>query len=193
MASSGKVILVTCVTNKYGYGPGHSAIAINNTVYTFENYKDYGSSNSGWLAFGLTEYLEKNTFRPVILQMLGQSVDAGKALQYINKSRKSEDDYLSSGVCSSQAASTINAGYSAGSFNTWGVDTPYDIYRLAHKLNLVDDEQMFWPDRDTLNSGERTRIEEKLDEITSGLAAAKAWAADLEGEGGIPPLKVGAR
>ena len=129
------VSLVTCVTNAGGMGPGHSCLDINGTIYSFEGI-DYGGNKSGWIQVARTKYLGKNTHRPVIYQTLTSAVSEGRVLRYILASIADDDDYVGSGVCSSQAANAIEAGYAA-SFNTWGVDTPYDIYDLAQKKRIV--------------------------------------------------------
>ncbi|MGG7567056.1 hypothetical protein ACQ5SO_12955 [Rhodovulum sp. DZ06] len=137
------VSLLTCVTNGGGMGPGHSCIDVNGTVYTFQDI-DWGGNASGWLQFSLKKYLARNVHRPVIVQKMNSVVSDGKVLKYILGSITNDDDYLGSGVCSSQAANAIESGYH-GSFNTWGVDTPYDIYKLAKKKRMVASEAMHWP------------------------------------------------
>ncbi|MFT5523424.1 MAG: hypothetical protein ACI9G1_005641 [Pirellulaceae bacterium] len=166
-AASGSVILITCVTNAGGFGPGHSALAINGTVYSFQETSNYGSSGSGWLVIGLDKYLSQNEERPVILQELTSAVDSGKVLQYINKSRADDDDYATSGVCSSQAASAIESGYSS-SFNTWGIDKPYEIYQLAKDKGIVREETLTWPKRDSINKYKRNSCEWVLDKLYKG-------------------------
>lgn len=161
------VTLITCVTNAGGVGPGHSAIAINGTVYSFEQAGDIGSGSSGWLVVSLNRYLSMNTHRPVILQELTDQVSEGKALKYITQSISEDDDYLGSGVCSSQAASAIDAAYS-GDFNTWGVDKPYEIYQLAKELGIVANERMTWPDKDSLSGAVRNSCQWVLDRLANG-------------------------
>ncbi len=104
------VSLVTCVSNKGGLGPGHSCIDIDGKIFTFQGI-DWGGDNSGWEQVARDRYLAKNAHRPVILQELTPAVHAGKVLDYILESIADDDDYLGSGVCSSQAASAIEAGY----------------------------------------------------------------------------------
>jgi len=167
---SKSVQLVTCVTNAGGIGPGHSAIAYNNTVYSFEQL-DYGKSGSGWLVIGLTKYINNNKHRPVILQELTSAVSAAKVLKYIQSSMRNDDDYIGSGVCSSQAAAAIDAAYS-GTFNTIGVDKPYEIYQLAKDKGIVKSETMHWAGEGDCNWFVRNRIKGILAQLKAGFS----WA-----------------
>jgi len=160
------VSLITCVTNAAGMGPGHSCLDIDGTVYTFEGI-DYGGDASAWRTFPLSTYLSNNEHRPVIIQTLIGAVNTAKALKYISTSTADDDDYASSGVCSSQAANAIQAAWGQD-FNTWGVDKPYEIYDLAKTKGLVNRERMYWPGEDDLNIVVRTRIRGVLALITNG-------------------------
>lgn len=165
------VALLTCVTNFGGVGPGHSCLSINGTVYTFENQGGIGDGSvSGWRIVGHASYMRENTHRPVIVQTLKGAVNASKTLQYIVRSIRRDDDYGGSGVCSSQAASAIEAGWGQ-TFNTLGLDKPYDIYDLAKSKGLVHTERMYWPGEDDCNFMVRTAIKMVLKEIEWGLGA----------------------
>lgn len=161
-----RVTLVTCVSNGGGIGPGHSAIAIDGTLYTFEEL-NYGGNSSAWVTFPVSSYLANNTHRPVILQRLTSAVNATQSLTYIQNSINNDDDYVGSGVCSSQAASAIEAGYS-GEFNTVGIDKPYEIYQLAKEKSIVASEVMHWPGKSNCNWFVRTRIEGLLAMLRQG-------------------------
>jgi hypothetical protein len=161
-----RVTLVTCVSNGGGVGPGHSAIAIDSTIYTFQEL-NYGSNGSAWITTPLSTYLSSNTHRPVIQQRLSSAVDGSLSLAYIRDSIANDDDYIGSGVCSSQAASAIEAGYS-GEFNTVGIDKPYEIYQLAKEKRIVSSEVMRWPGRDNCNWFVRTRIDGLLVMLNAG-------------------------
>jgi hypothetical protein len=158
--------LITCVSNGGGVGPGHSAIAIDNTVYTFEAI-NYGKSGSAWKTIPLATYLASNTHRPVILQRLSAAVDAKKTLAYIKKSTAADDDYIGSGVCSSQAAWAIEAGWGK-KFDTLGADKPYEIYQLAKDKRIVSTEVMKWPGKNKCNWFVRTRIQGLLAMLSRG-------------------------
>ena len=144
------VSLITCVTNGGGLGPGHSCVDVNGTIYTFEAIRDWGSNNSGWVQFTRRNYMSQNTHRPVITQRFSSCVSTGQVLNYIQASITGDDDYLTSGVCSSQAANAIEAGYQ-GTFNSWGIDTPVDIYQLAKSQRMVAHESMEWPGENDCN------------------------------------------
>jgi len=146
-----RVAILTLVGNTSGgKGPGHTAVVIDGTVHTFENYGDWVSrpskEKSGWLAISTKAYLAKNTKRPVIVQeMKPGSVSANKVLAYVKKSTKNDDDYIGSGVCSSQVANGIDAGTTA-TFNPKGVDTPFKVFQLAERQGLADKTYLIWAD-----------------------------------------------
>jgi hypothetical protein len=164
------VNLVTCVTNAGGIGPGHSAIAYNNTIYSFEDI-NYGKTGSAWIVIGLNAYIRKNSQRPVILQELTSTVNSRNVINYIQKSIANDDDFIGSGVCSSQAAAAIEAGY-AGKFNTFGVDKPYEIYQLAKSKGIVKTETMHWAGQANCNWFVRTRIQGLLKLLRKGFSPA---------------------
>ena len=158
-----KVTILTCVTNGAGCGPGHTAIVLDETVYSFENTGDWFSSGagaSGWITAKLDDYLKKNEKRPVLLQELSEKVKPGPVEDFIKKSIADDDDYLSSGVCSSLVASAVDAGFT-GSFNPWGVDTPWKVYHLARQKGIVATEKGVW-DTDKVNIVHRAVIAQKL-------------------------------
>jgi hypothetical protein len=138
--------LLTLVTNSGGNGPGHSAMAVDDIVYSFENIGDWFSiqtENSGWKASAYDKYLEQNAFRPVIIQILNEKVNPYKVESFIKRSKGADDDYLTSGVCSSLCASAINAGVTFG-FDCKGIDTPKKVYDLARKKGIVTQENVVW-------------------------------------------------
>ena len=159
-----KVTILTCVTNGAGCGPGHTAIVLDDTVYSFENVGDWfskgGNNASGWVTAKMADYLKKNEARPVLLQELSEKVRPQPVEDYIKKSIASDDDYLSSGVCSSLVASAVNAGFTAG-FNPFGVDTPRNVYHLAKQKGIVASERGIW-DPDKVNFVHRGLIAAKL-------------------------------
>ena len=161
------VSLLTCVTNGMGLGPGHSCVQVHDTVFSFQDAGNWGSNGSGWMQFSRTKYLARNKHRPVITQRLTSAVSDGKVLAYINASITGDDDYLTSGVCSSQAANAIEAGIQ-GSFNTWGIDTPNDIYALAKQKRMVAHEAMDWPGEDDCNFFVRNAIKVALVSMGAG-------------------------
>ena len=159
-----KVALITCITNAGGVGPGHTAVLLGDTVYSFENMGDWFSvfnEKSGWKIFKLKKYLETNKNRPVIIQELSSKVSAAKVKSYILNSISSDADYGSSGVCSSVAASAVE-GAMTGSFNPSGVDTPYKVFHLAIKKGIVKSTQVYWPGKSSLSDGVRQSILNKI-------------------------------
>ena len=144
-----RVAILTLVGNtKNGSGPGHSAIVVDDYVYTFENASDWFSSpkkeKSGWLVIRTTEYVTKNNWRPIIVQELNPAhVDAGKVLSYVKKSISADHDYLASGVCSSQVSNAVDAA-TTSSFNPSGIDTPYKVFSLARNRGLTSETYLIW-------------------------------------------------
>jgi hypothetical protein len=149
------VRILTCVTNGQGIGPGHTALAVENTVYSFENMADIFSiitESSGWKTFNYPGYLKQNSFRPVLIQKLSIKCNPDYLLQYIDKSTKRDDDYGSSGVCSTLASKAINYALPEEIiFDPKGIDTPFGVYHCARRLGLVLAEQYLWPDCKTVN------------------------------------------
>jgi hypothetical protein len=148
-----KIAILTCISNGvYATSPGHSAIIADDKVYTFENLTGGAlSENSGWSILKTNDYLKLpgNVSRPIVIQELSdQKVAAEKVLAYIHASIARDDDYLGSGVCSSQAASAIDAGITGG-FSPWGVDTPHSVYSLAKERKLVSRAYHIWDSRHT--------------------------------------------
>ena len=163
MAESNVVKIWTCVTNAGGVGPGHSAVSVGSTVHTFEDVGDgWLQEGSGWKTLGYKSYLKDNTHRPVLLQTIPTCVGA-YVNEYVAKSKKRDDDYIGSGVCSQQVARAVNYGLPKDvDFDPKGFDTPFAVYHCAQRLAVVSTEEYLWPDRYSISNGVRERIEEKL-------------------------------
>lgn len=158
------VRILTLVTNgRGGTGPGHSAVAVNDKVYSFEEFLGANTSTktSGWKIFGFAPYLKKNGHRPALVQWLTQ-VQEKRVLAYINESIRDDDDYGTSGVCSQQVSMAIDYGLPKRNFNPRGFDTPYGVYHHARNKGLVQREEYFWTNRAELNALAWARIANKL-------------------------------
>ncbi len=157
------VKILTCVTNAGGVGPGHSAVCVSSNTHTFEDVGGaWFQDGSGWLQFDYKAYLKKNTHRPVLLQTIPTAVGS-YVVEYIDKSKKRDDDYLGSGVCSQQVAKAVNYGLPKDvNFDPKGFDTPFAGYHCAQRLSVVSTEEYLWPDRHSIGEGTRKRIEEIL-------------------------------
>lgn len=146
-----QVRILTFVTNFDGVGPGHSAVAVDNKVYTFE---DVGSGwlqpGSGWKILDYSQYLLANAHRPVLAQTITQS-NPQLIIDYVNKSIKNDDDYIGSGVCSTQVSKAVNYSLPHGiDFDPKGFDTPFGVYYCAKNLSIVASEDYTWGDRKKL-------------------------------------------
>ena len=153
--------IMTFVTNGNGVGPGHSAIAFDDTVYSFEAWGDWFNSHSGWITLNYDDYVATNAWRPIILQTLSTKVNPPKSRSYIQRSMAADDDYGPSGVCSSQVASAVDAGLTF-SFDPDGIDTPYGLYWKARRAGLVLAENIIWEDQTSMTTLQWASIVNKL-------------------------------
>lgn len=155
--------ILTLVTNARGSGPGHSAVSIGSTVYSFEDWVSIlVPFVSGWNTLGLTEYISNNAHRPFIISQLNGSVSEDKILRYVAFTRALSAGYLrSAAVCSTMVANAVNSAIS-GSFDPDGMDTPWGVYQLAHSMGLVTSETVHWSGRGSLSQGVQDSILEKL-------------------------------
>ncbi|MEK7724423.1 MAG: hypothetical protein AAB336_08765 [Acidobacteriota bacterium] len=146
-----QVRILTFVTNFDGAGPGHSAVAVDNTVYTFEDVANgWLQRGSGWKTLDYNTYLQANTHRPVLAQTITQSTSQ-LITDYVNKSIKNDDDYIGSGVCSTQVSKAVNYSLPKGiDFDPKGFDTPFGVYWCARRLGIVSSEDYVWADRKKL-------------------------------------------
>lgn len=137
--------ILTCVTNAGGRGPGHSALWVDNTVYSFEDM----FSTNGWLVQAASTYLNnsQNKNRPVIAQTLNSKVNAQKVLDSLRaEANEWFEMYSGSNVCSQRASANLAVGASKG-FNPPGYDTPYKVYWHAWDKEYVGSERCVWQDR----------------------------------------------
>jgi hypothetical protein len=159
---SNDVVVVTCVTNAAGMGPGHSAVAVGTLLYTFEAL-DYGGSGSGWKTLDRDSYFASNTHRPLLLQTLSMTAICPHLVaEYVNQSIANDDDYIGSGVCSTQAARALDYAMPSIVFEPRGFDTPYGVYQCARRLQLVVSESYLWTGRQALDRSVRMRVVDKL-------------------------------
>lgn len=146
-----QVRILTFVTNFDGVGPGHSAVAVGNTVYTFEDVGGgWLQKGSGWKVLDYATYVKANAHRPVLAQTISQS-NSTLVTEYVNNSIKNDDDYMGSGVCSTQVSKAVNWSLPQGiDFDPKGFDTPFGVYWCARRLGLVVSEEYTWGDRKKL-------------------------------------------
>ncbi len=148
--------ILTCVTNAGGVGPGHTALWVDNTVYSFERM----FSANGWLVQNFSTYVnnDQNKNRPVIAQTLNSRVNAQTVL---NSLRAEADEwfeqYSGSNVCSMRASANLDTGASAG-FDPRGYDTPYGVYWHAWNKEYVGSERCVWQTRSSDYDSKRTKL-----------------------------------
>lgn len=114
-------------------------------MYSFENTGGWLSGpRSAWISLPTVDYLNENRFRPVIVQEMNPAhVNAGNVLQYVRESIADDDDYVGSGVFSSQVANAIDTA-TVRSFNPRGVDTPFKVFILVRKRGIVSSTYLIW-------------------------------------------------
>jgi hypothetical protein len=146
-----QVKIITFVTNFAGKGPGHSAVSVGSTVYTFEDTGGWFDPGSGWKKLDYSSYLADNEHRPALIQ----TIPAAKyhyVTEYVEKSIKSDDDYGGSGVCSQQVARAVNYALPRSiDFDPFGFDTPKAVYHCARRMGLVSNEEYLWPGKSSIN------------------------------------------
>jgi hypothetical protein len=159
-----QVRILTFVTNFDGVGPGHSAVAVDNKVYTFEEVRSgWFQSGSGWKILDYDQYLKANAHRPVLAQTIKAS-NGFLIAEYVSKSINNDDDYVGSGVCSTQVSKAVNYSLPKGiDFDPKGFDTPFGVYYCARRLSLVTSEEYTWANRSTLRVLVWANIVNKLD------------------------------
>lgn len=152
--------ILTIISNIKGVGPGHSAIVAGNDIYTFEELA--GAKGDSWVIVNVSRYLKQNEHRPVVVQELNDKVSFTNVMQYLMQSIQHDDDYGTSGVCSSQVASAIDAG-TLHKFNPTRIDTPREVYVLAKNQGLVKRSYYIWPGSGKLGDTVRYFILERLE------------------------------
>ncbi len=157
------VQILTLVTNVSGSGPGHSAVVVGQTVFTFQDaFNGWLDKRSGWVIDSLSSYLRANEHRPALLQTLSKA-NPKSVVKYVNRSIANDDDYLGSGVCSQQVALAVNYALPKNIiFDPKGFDTPFGVFYCARRLALVTSETYSWPGRGKLGASVETRIVNKL-------------------------------
>lgn len=145
------VKILTLVTNFNGSGPGHSAVAVGSTVYTFEDVGGgWLQSGSGWKKLQFGPYLQDNRHRPVLVQTISFA-NPILVTQYVDRSIANDDDYIGSGVCSTLVSKAVNWALPQSiDFDPKGFDTPFGVYHCARRLGLVKSEEYFWPGRGSI-------------------------------------------
>jgi hypothetical protein len=143
-----KIAVLTLVSNVKGSGPGHSAIVASgktsSKVATFEEIGGSATTGTAWMIIDTKTYLLKNKHRPVVVQELNEKVRPLDVMDYVLRSMKRLEGFLSSGVCSMQVALAIDAG-TVGEFNPKGVDTPHKVYLLIKHRGLEKSTYHYWP------------------------------------------------
>ena len=158
MAASGGII--TRGTKASGYGPGHTALWVGGTVYSFEQM---GSFN-GWLVTSAQDYadLPGNKKRPLIYFKLNGRVDGAKLGQYLKSESDEWFERYGPSVCSQRASIALDSA-TFGGFDPKGYDTPFGVYWCAWRRQVVDEWWGVWKSPDQQSAEAQKRIWAKLD------------------------------
>ncbi len=179
-----EVQLLTFVGNKgWETGPGHMAIGIGNTCYTFEDFGNgrFNPDRSGWLILNLTDYLKQNEYRPTLIQKLKALVVPGLVTEYVRKSVLDDDDFVTSGWCSYQAAKAIDyASPKAIDFDPDGLNTPQSVFYHARRVGIAASETYVWRGRGALLAGQADAYVENLETAYKDVADILLTQSDLE-------------
>lgn len=132
-----RLAVLTCVTNDGRVGPGHTAIVLDSTVYSFEGLTT-NSKQSSWKVIPVKRYLASNTHRPVVVQELKKTMDPAAVYQFIYKDDQSGADYGVNGLCSQRAALALSAA-STLVVDPVGMNTPYNLYSFLETMGVVRD------------------------------------------------------
>jgi hypothetical protein len=138
--------LITFVGTSVPGMPGHSALYIEKTVYSFETVGWYG-----WKIVPKETYLNDpaNTWRPAILQNLTR-IDAQKCLQFLANDTVILNSWNPANVCSMRAGIVLNAG-AATPFQPPAPYTPYELYRYTWYAQFQQYVSLVWRARDKLS------------------------------------------
>lgn len=147
--------IVTCVTNAGGVGPGHTALWIDNHIYSFERM----ASTNGWLVTSASSYLnnDQNKNRPVIAQTLNSNVNGWEVWDAVDEESKEIFERYGPSVCSQRASVMLDAGASNG-FDPKGYDTPYGVYWHAWNKEYVGSERCVWQIRGSDFQSKRDKL-----------------------------------
>lgn len=150
--------ILTCVTNGGGYGPGHTALVIGQTVWSFEQLVGI----TGWKKFAVSDYMAANAERPVILQTLNEKVDGQQVLDWLKWDEWKPWNKYGPNVCSQRASSALAEGASSG-FDPKGYDTPYGVYWHAWDKTYVQVEKCVWASQGSGDKKDRIAAKLKAD------------------------------
>ncbi len=148
--------ILTCVTNAGGVGPGHTALWVDNTVYSFERML----SANGWLVQNFSTYVnnDQNKNRPVIAQTLNSGVTAQTVLDSLRaEADEWFEQYSGSNVCSQRASANLDTGASNG-FDPKGYDTPFGVYWHAWNKSYVGSERCVWQVRGSNHDSKAAKL-----------------------------------
>ena len=144
-----RAALLTCVTNAGGMGPGHSAVVVDDQVFTFEIAAGGrpASSTSDWLKYKSEKYLEINTWRPVVVMELKPAmVNATAVHDFIMQSDTDGATYGGNGrLCSHLAAEAIGAGLGRD-IDPTGLNTPIAVATFVKNTGAVSSSYFTFKD-----------------------------------------------
>lgn len=153
--------IITCISNGSGFGPGHTALWVDGTLYSFEQM---GSRNA-WLVTPVEVYanLGINRGRPLIYYRLNGRVSADDVKAFLVKDSSGWSMPYGPNVCSQRASIALDAG-TFGGFNPHGIDTPFGVYWCAWRKQVVAEWWAVWKQPALQSTAAQKRIYSKLEE-----------------------------
>ncbi len=132
------IAVLTSVGNRHlRLIPGHTALAIDGTVYSFEfpHFK----------VMSIKEYFAEpdNLQRAIVVQELDCSeLDASAILNYLRVQVDSNIYFFCHKWCSYQATMALKHGYEK--FKPEGINTPWEVYQTIQKLGMARRTYYIW-------------------------------------------------
>jgi hypothetical protein len=133
-----RIAILTTVGNlAWHYGPGHTALAVDGTVYSFEFPHFRVSTVQAY--FARPDIIQ----RPVVVQELDcQMLDASAVLDYLRYQVEDDIYFIRHNWCSYQAAMALKHGNEQ--FEPEGIDTPWEVYNRARQLGMTTRTYFIW-------------------------------------------------
>jgi len=152
--------IITYVTNSNGVGPGHTALWVDGTCYSFEQM----AKGNGWLVLGVDSYVNRaiNLGRPLVYYKLNGLVSPNSVEEYLLDDSAGLWPVYGPNVCSQRASLALNAG-TFGGFNPYGYDTPFGVYWCAWRRNIVSEWWAVWKKPSLQSASAQQRIYAKLE------------------------------
>lgn len=171
-----RIAIPTTVGNvSWHYGPGHTAMAVDGTVYSFEfpHFK-VGPVKA---YFARPDVIQ----RPIVVQELNCGMlDTSSVLDYLRHMVDDNIYFVRHNWCSYQAAMALKHGKET--FEPEGIDTPWEVYNRANQLGLATRTYFIWDPSKTPAAD----LADRSDKMSGGGSVWTQWLG-AHVYSGIPP------